>query len=79
MNDHDDRLFEILASLPTVTPDAGRESLVRARCHSVMARRAIRHVRTRRDSRAGLFDLAGAAALCIYLAAMLSEAVRLIS
>jgi hypothetical protein len=78
VKDHDDRLFEILASLPPITPDVQWESRVRARCHSVISRGSSRPAGTRGNlSAARIFDVAGAVALCGYLAAMLTEAVRL--
>lgn len=54
--------------LPRLKPDAVRESLVRARCHGVISKRA---------ARGKMFDLAAALALCVYLLAVLGEAVRL--
>jgi hypothetical protein len=68
----DDRLLEELASLPPVAPDVEWESRVRSRCHAAITRRASRRARTGR-----LVDLAGAAALCVYLVAAFLETVRL--
>ncbi len=79
MTQDDDRLLQALASLPLIVPDVEWETRVRARCHSAISRRASRQARGGRDhlSVAGLVDLAAAAALCVYLAAVLTEAVRL--
>ena len=78
MTEEDDRLLEILSALPRVTPDAQRASRVRARCHSAISRQALERARkSKRHWRSRLVDLAGAAALCIYLAVAIAEAVRL--
>jgi hypothetical protein len=74
----DDRIFEALASLPPIAPDAEWEARVRARCHSAISRRArLRERAGRTLSHAALAAISGAAVLCVYLAAMLAEVVRL--
>jgi hypothetical protein len=78
MSTNDDRLFEAWASLPPIAPDAGWESRVRARCHSAISRRARFGERAGRTlSHAALAAISGAALLCLYLAVMLAEGVRL--
>jgi len=78
MSTNDDRFFEALARLPRIAPDAGWESRVRARCHSASLRRAKFRERARRNlSHAALVAISGAAVLCLYLAAMLAEVLRL--
>jgi hypothetical protein len=77
MSTNDDRLFEALASLPPIAPDAGWESRVRARCHSAISRRARLRERGRNLSHAALAAISGAAVLCLYLAVMLAEVLRL--
>lgn len=73
----DDPVFEALASLPPITPDAEWESRVRARCHSaILKRRTVRQA-GRNLSNAVLAAVSGAAALCVYLVLALAEAVRL--
>ncbi|HWF07750.1 MAG TPA: hypothetical protein VG297_04755 [Bryobacteraceae bacterium] len=72
----DDQVFEALASLPSIGPDSEWERRVRARCHSAIGRRVPRRAR-RRLFGPKFLDLAAAAALCVYLAAVLIEAVRL--
>lgn len=80
MTEDNDRLPEILAALPAVTPDAGWESRVQARCHEAIARREVRRSRARRFlSAAEVVRAAAAAALGLYLAAVLWDAVRLAS
>ena len=72
MTQDDDRILQTLAGLPPIAPDIERETRVRARCHAAIARRALR------QARAGqLIDLAAAAALIFYLAAVIAEAARL--
>jgi hypothetical protein len=74
----EDPLFEALASLPPIAPDAEREMRVRARCHSAISRRCTLRQRTRRTaSGAILAAVCGAAVLCAYLAVMFVEAWRL--
>jgi hypothetical protein len=78
MSANNDPVFEALASLPPITPDAGWESRVRARCHSVISKRATLRERVRRNlSSAALAAISGAAVLCVYLAVIFAEVVRL--
>jgi hypothetical protein len=77
MSANHDRWFEALASLPPIAPDAEWESRVRARCHSAISRRARWRKRGRNLSNAALAAISGAALLCVYLAVMLAEVVRL--
>jgi hypothetical protein len=78
MTEDDDPLLQRLAGLPFIEPDLKRETRVRARCHAEIARRALRQARAGRNLRSsGLVDLAAAAALCFYLAAVIAEAARL--
>ena len=79
MTQDDDRMLQALAGLPSVAPDIERETRVRARCHAVIARRVLREAQAGRDLRGmGLSDLAAAAALIFYLAAVIAEAARLV-
>jgi hypothetical protein len=77
MSPENDPLFEVLASLPPIAPDAEWESRVRARCHSVISRRRTKPQVSRNLSNAVLAAISGAAVLCAYLAVMLAEVVRL--
>jgi hypothetical protein len=74
----DDRLLLELSRLPAVEPEAEWEARVRARCHGVLNQQADSRHRARR-ALAGqrLRGWAAAAALCLYFAAVLVEAVRL--
>ena len=75
----DDLLLRDLACLPPITPDTEREASVRKRCHAAIARRTSRGVSMRKvQSRTALVDIAAATALCVYLAAMFTEVVRLV-
>jgi hypothetical protein len=69
--DDNDRLLEEFASLPPVEMSVEWEARVRARCHSAMTRRR------RHRFASGLIDLAAVATLCVYLAAVLTQAARL--
>ena len=67
----DDPLFDALRALPEHAPDTRREARVRATCHTRIQRRAKRNqIATR------LLQGATAAALCAYLASVLSAALR---
>ncbi len=78
MTQDDDRLLQALARLPLIEPDTEWVTRVRTNCHTAISRRASRRARTGRGlSGTGLFDLAAATVLCIYLAAVLAEAARL--
>ena len=79
MTQDDDRLLEALAGLRTITPHSGWEKRVRARCHSEIAVRAARQVRTdnRMVRRLSLVEVAVLVALCVYLSALLQQAARL--
>ena len=72
----DDPIFDALAALPPVTLDTEWEVRVQARCRSALSERvAVR--RQRKPYRAGLAFLSAAAVLCVYVAAMFAEALRL--
>ncbi|MCC6590628.1 MAG: hypothetical protein IT168_28305 [Bryobacterales bacterium] len=74
----EDRLLRDLASLPPITPNLEREASVRKRCHAAIAGRKSRGVPTRKVKfRTTLVDIAAATGLFVYLAAMLTEAIRL--
>ena len=79
MTQDDDRLLEAVAGLRTITPHSEWEKRVRARCHSEMAARAARQMRTDKHmvQRLSLVDVAALMALCVYLSALLQEAARL--
>jgi len=79
MTQDDDRLLEAVAGLRTITPHSGWEKRVRARCHSEIAARAARQVRTdnRMVRRLSLVEVAVLVALCVYLSALLQQAARL--
>ena len=67
----DDPLFDALRALPGHVPDSRREASVRAACHTRIQRRTKRkQIATR------LLHGATAAALCAYLASVLSAAQR---
>jgi hypothetical protein len=79
MTQDDDRILKALAGLPPIAPDIEREIRVRARCHAVIARRALRQALAGQDLRGtGLIDLAAAAGLIFYLAAVIAEVARLV-
>ena len=79
MTQDDDRILQALAGLPPIAPDIERETRVRARCHAVIARRALRQAQAGRNLRdAGLVDLSAIAILLFYLAAVIAEAARLV-
>jgi len=71
-----DPLFETLAGLRIIAPDANWEKRVRARCHSQIARHATRKMQPARDTvrRLILVDLATIVFLFVYLSALLQEA-----
>ncbi|MBL8174045.1 MAG: hypothetical protein JNK48_05210 [Bryobacterales bacterium] len=74
----EDRLLRNLACLPQITPNIEREASVRRRCHAVIAGRMSRGTPMRTvQYRTAPVDIAAAAALCVYLTAMLMEALRL--
>jgi arginine utilization protein RocB len=78
MTKDDDLLLQALARLPLIAPDIEWENHVRKRCHSAIARRVSRRARAGRGlPGTGLLDMAAAAALCVYLGAVLTEAMRL--
>lgn len=64
-----------LASLPSLAPSNARQQRVRSRCHAALARE--RHAETGLAPR--LLDAALVAAAGTYLAAVLTEAARLVS
>jgi hypothetical protein len=79
MTQDDDRLLQALARLPQIEPDVRWEAHVQARCHAAISRRASRRTRARRSLFGmSLVDLGAAGALCVYLAAVLAEAARLL-
>lgn len=74
----EDRLLRDLACLPPITPDIEHEASVRKRCHAAIARRMARGVPMRKvQSHIALVDIAAVTALCVYVAAMFTEAMRL--
>lgn len=79
MTQDDDRLLEAAGGLRTITPDSGWEKRVRARCHSEIAARAARPMRTDKHMvrRLSLVDVAALMVLCAYLSALLQDAARL--
>lgn len=79
MSPDDDPVFEALASLLPVAPDAEWESRVRARCHSAISGRKTLREGAGRNLSIALAAISGAAVLCAYLAVMLAEVVRLAS
>lgn len=68
---NDDPLFDALQALPEHAPAAHREARVRAACHARIQRRTKRAMIAAR-----LLQGATAAALCAYLASVLSAALR---
>ena len=66
-----DPLFDALRALPIHAPGTRREDRVRAACHARIQRRA-----KRRHIGARVLQGATVAALCAYLAAVLSAALR---
>ncbi len=78
MTQDDDRLLQALAGLPPIAPDIVWETRVRKRCHTAISRRVSSRTPPGRGlSGTGLLDIAAGTALCVYLAAVLAEAVRL--
>jgi hypothetical protein len=78
MTEEDDLLLEALAHLRPIASDVKRDVHVLERCHAAIARRAFRLGKGLTGlSGRRLFDLAAAAALCLYLAAAITEAVRM--
>jgi hypothetical protein len=68
-----DTLLNLLAGLRPMEPRESHDRRVRHRCHEMLAER-----RSRRELRSGrLVDLMAAAAAGLYLAAVVTEAVRL--
>ncbi len=67
----DDTLFEALRALPQHAPDTRREVRVRAACHARIRGRA-----KRRQIATRVLQGATAAALCAYLASVLSAALQ---
>lgn len=72
----DDPIFDALAGLPPVPPDNEWELRVQARCRSAISGRAALS-RQRTGYGARFAFISAAAVLCVYLAAMLAQAVRL--
>jgi len=72
----DELLLRKLACLPPVEPGIEWEAQVRKRCHAVISRRAASRVRAG-ERGVSLPGIAVAAALFIYLAAVVTEALRL--
>ncbi len=78
MINDEEQLFRALARLPLIAPNVEREICIRKRCCAIIARRISRRAPAGRDlSGTGLLDIAAATALCIYLAVVFTEAVRL--
>ena len=78
MTQDDDRLFQALARLPLIRSDLEWEGRVRTRCYSAISRRASKRVRAKGNrSDAGPIRLVAGIALCIYWAAMLTNAAQL--
>jgi len=68
-----DPLLTVLAGLPPMQPRESHGRRVRHRCHQMLAER-----RSHREPRSGrLVDLMAVATAALYLAAVVSEAVRL--
>lgn len=76
MKESHDPLFEALAGLRTIAPDANWEKRVRARCHSQIARHATREMQAAKDTgrRLTFLDLAAMMFLFVYLSLLLQEA-----
>jgi hypothetical protein len=78
MSPNDDPVFEALASLPPIVPDAGWEARVRARCHTAIFKRATLRGRVSRNLSGPAFTaVSGAVFLYAYLAEVFAEVVRL--
>jgi hypothetical protein len=67
----DDPLFDALRALPEYAPDTHREARVRAACHA-----RVQHRAKRKEIATRVLQGATAAALCVYLASVLSAALR---
>ena len=78
MIEDDDQILQALAHVPPVEMGVEWEARVRARCRSAIARRASRRATRRSRLFAGLVDLTAVGLLCVYLAAVLAEAARLV-
>ena len=79
-DDDPDALLLSLARLPVISPAPARDSRIRTRCHTALARRHAAHQRATRSKPllARLADAALAAVLCGYAAIALAQAIRLI-
>ena len=76
MSREDDPIFDALAALPSVVPDAEWELRVLARCRSAISQRVAPRRHTK-PYRSGLALVSATAVLCLYIAAMFAQAVRL--
>ena len=77
MMNEDEYLARQIAALRTATRDPEREAKVRRRCHAALARQTRQQREAGKAARGGLFELAAAAVLSVYLAAVLKEVVRI--
>ncbi len=75
--DDNETVLRILSRLPMATPDASRSERVRARCHTVLARRQRRAMRAgnRARLRPRALELALVGGFCVcYVSAVILEA-----
>ena len=75
--DEKDELLEALSRLPGMYPERDAAERTRERCHAAMARRVSREESARGGRALGLLDAAAAVMLCLYLAGVFTEVVRL--
>jgi len=72
----EDPILRMLAELPPPAPRSGRTDRVRTRCHKAFARRQRKQMR-RRSAAALAVDAACFLVLGVYLAGVITEALRL--
>ena len=75
-NETTDPLFDALSGLTPVAPRESCDRRVRRRCHTLLADRRSRGERSARSVR--LADMVGAAAVALYVIAIVTEGVRLL-
>ena len=72
-----DEFLAGLSRLPAMVPDREAAERTRERCHAALARRASREESARGRAAFGFLDAAAVVMLCLYLAGVFTEVVRL--
>lgn len=72
-----DEFYAALSRLPAMVPDREAAERTRERCHAALERRVSREESARGGTAFGLVDAAAAVLLCLYLAGVFTEVVRL--